>query len=136
MLNQEQIHKILTEEYGMLYKKAKYDDQHLYFVESKLFGENGLDQLKSERGNFLVYQNRIEDKPFILIFNELAVEIGLYYLDCWGATFDNCEINRAGENWIDVLTESSLRKLAADTIYKVKMEENKKELEKVQDDFK
>lgn len=136
MLNQEQIHRILTEEYGMLCKKTKYDDQYLYFVESKLFGENGLDQIKSERGNFLVYQNRIEDKPFILIFNELAVEIGLYYLDCWGATFDNCEINRDGEKWIDVLTEDGLRKLAADTIYKVKMEENKKELEKVQDDFK
>lgn len=137
LLNQKQVHKILTEEYGLLYKKTEYSEQHLYFINSKIFAESVKEQLETERGNFLIYQefkSKLKEN-FILIFNQIEKEIGKYYLDCWGSSFDNCETNSDGENWIDILTENELRKMVSETLHKVKIVENQIELGKIQNDF-
>lgn len=139
MLKFEQIHHILVDEYGLMYQKSQYADQHLYYIDSRIFAENQKEQLETERGNFLVFQGFNAKIPkqdsFILIFNVLAEELGKYYLDCWGGTFDNCETNCEGQNWIDVLTENELRRMVAKTIHSVKMVENENELKKIESDF-
>ena len=139
MLKLEQIHRILVDEYGLMYQKSEYSDQHLYYIDSRIFAENQKLQLETERGNFLVYQGAgsktFKENSFILIFNELAEELGKYYLDCWGGTFDNCETNSEGQNWIDVLTENELRRIVGKTIHSVKMVENENELRKIESDF-
>ena len=128
-----------VDEYGLMYQKSEYSDQHLYYIDSRIFAENQKEQLETERGNFLVFQGFNSKTPkkdsFILIFNVLAEELGKYYLDCWGGTFDNCETNSEGQNWIDVLTENELRKMVANTIHSVKMVENENELKKIESDF-
>lgn len=122
-----------------MYQKSQYADQHLYYIDSRIFAENQKEQLETERGNFLVFQGFNAKIPkqdsFILIFNVLAEELGKYYLDCWGGTFDNCETNCEGQNWIDVLTENELRRMVAKTIHSVKMVENENELKKIESDF-
>lgn len=139
MLKIEQIHHILVDEYGLLYQKSEYSDQHLYYIDSRIFAENQKEQLETERGNFLVFQGfdskTSKKESFILLFNVLAEELGKYYLDCWGGTFDNCEINSEGQKWIEVLTENELRKIVANTIHSVKMVENENELKKIESDF-
>lgn len=139
MLNFEQIHRILVDEYGLIYQKNEYADQHLYYIDSRIFAESQKEQLETERGNFLVFQGlnprNKKQESFILIFNELAEEIGKYYLDCWGGTFDNCETNSEGQKWIDILTENELRRIVAKTIHSVKMVENENELKKIESDF-
>ena len=140
MLDQKQIHKILTEEFGLQHVSFDYANQHLYFIESKIFGEDFSKQVASERGNFLVFQDHSntkewERRKFIMIFNVLSEELGMYYLSCWGETFDNCTVNQDGKEWIEVLTENELRRIVAKTIHSVKMLENQLELDKIKDDF-
>lgn len=138
MLEFEQIHHILVDEYGLMYQKSEYADQHLYYIDSRIFAENQKEQLETERGNFLVFQRynkTTKQDSFILIFNELAEELGKYYLDCWGGTFDNCETNSEGQKWIEILTENELRRMVAKTIHSVKMVENENELRKIESDF-
>jgi hypothetical protein len=85
LLKFEQIHHILVDEYGLMYQKSEYSDQHLYYIDSRIFAENQKEQLETERGNFLVFQGFNSKTPkkdsFILIFNVLAEELGKYYLD-------------------------------------------------------
>ena len=66
---------------------------------------------------------------------EAQEELGKYYLDCWGGTFDNCGTNSEGQKWIDILTENELRRMVANTIHSVKMVENENELKKIESDF-
>lgn len=138
MISLQQIDKILTEEFGL--RHVGFDaDQHLYFIESKIFGEDFSKQVSSERGNFLVFQdhqNKMwERRKFIMIFNVLSEELGMYYLNCWGETFDNSTVNQDGKEWLEVLTENELRRMVAKTIHSVKMIENQLELDKIKDDF-
>ena len=86
MLKLEQVHKILTEEFGLRHVGLENSDQHLYFIESKLFGEDFSKQVESERGNFLVFQEESKKmwtrRKFIMIFNVLSEELGMYFLNC------------------------------------------------------
>lgn len=70
-----------------------------------------------------------------MIFNVLSEELGMYYLNCWGDTFDNCTVNQDGKEWLEVLTEKDLRDMISKLLYEVKMVENQIELDKIKDDF-
>ena len=70
-----------------------------------------------------------------MIFNVLSEELGMYYLKCWGDTFDNCTVNQDGKEWLEVLTEEDLRDMISKLLYSVKMVENQIELDKIKDDF-
>jgi hypothetical protein len=139
LLKLEQIHKILTEEFGLRHVGLENSDQHLYFIESKLFGEDFSKQVESERGNFLVFQEQSKKmwtrRKFIMIFSVLSEELGMYYLNCWGDTFDNCTVNKDGKEWLEVLTEEDLRDMVSKLLYSVKMVENQIELDKIKEDF-
>ena len=63
MLKLEQIHRILVDEYGLMYQKSEYADQHLYYIDSRIFAENQKLQLETERGNFLVFQGFNPKRP-------------------------------------------------------------------------